>query len=431
MQWVHAMRGWFATAGLALDRGSVPVEHVEGSSDEARLRRAEMDIRWLRNFGMLGWFVVLQAQGYEFALTPVWVVYAIGVADTIWTHIQAERAVNIRRAAVVTTFGDPVLAASMCFVTGGIDSVLYPFFYFTQMSVAIRFGVIESLGVALWQSILTVFLFIAEPIYSGAPSPTMLSLGTTLFMLAFAGIEGGILAEWARGHAELLLKHARALREAGERYQGFLRRFAQVQEEERHNIAGELHDRMSGHMFLLRQGIEQCMREDLARDALQDKLHELSATVAACSRDVRSIMNELQPTVIQELGFYEAASEYLLRQAEIAPYRLTYHIDPTLRDWRSRHDAMLFRLLQEAMLNVQKHARARNVDVCLVSRTDDVELWIQDDGAGFDPQKIPIGHYGLMTMRERAAAAGGELSVESGGSRAGTRVTVKLPKANA
>jgi signal transduction histidine kinase len=92
---------------------------------------------------------------------------------------------------------------------------------------------------------------------------------------------------------------------------------------------------------------------------------------------------------------------------------------------------MLFRLLQEALLNVQKHAHARNVDVCLVSRPDDVELWIQDDGAGFDPQKIPIGHYGLMTMRERAAAAGGVLSVESGGARAGTRVTVRLPKANA
>lgn len=428
MQWVHAMRAWLTSAGLSLDRGTVPSEPVEASSDEARLRRAEMDIRWLRNFGMLGWFLVLQAQGYEFGLTPVWMVYACGVIDCIWTHIQAERAVNIRRAAVFTTFGDPVLAASMCFVTGGIDSILYPFFYFTQMSVAIRFGVLESLGVALWQSVLTVFLYVAEPMYSSAPSPTMLSLGTTLFMLAFAGFEGAILAEWARGHAELLMKHARALREAGERYQGFLRRFAQVQEEERHNIAGELHDRMSGHMFLLRQGIEQCMRDDLAKEALQDKLHELSATVAACSRDVRSIMNELQPTVIQELGFFEAASEYLLRQAEIAPYRLTYHIDPALRDWRSRQDAMLFRLLQEALLNVQKHARAHSVDVCLVSKPDAVELSIQDDGAGFDPHKIPIGHYGLMTMRERAAAAGGVLEVESGGSRAGTRVTVKLPK---
>lgn len=425
------MRGWLASAAVALNGGAPPpLEPVEAAHDVARLRRAEMDIRWLRNFGMVGWFVVLQGHGYELGFTPVWAVYAIGVADCVWTHVQAERAVNVRRAAIMTTFGDPILSALMCLVTGGIDSILYPFFYFCQMSVAIRFGVLESIGVALFNSVLTVLLFVIEPIYSHGARSSLLSLGTTLFLLVFAGAMGAILAEWAREHAELIMQHARALREAGERYQAFLRRFAQVQEEERHNIAGELHDRMSGHMFLLRQGIEQCMREGQGRDALQGKLRELSTTVAACTRDVRSIMNELQPTVIEELGFFEAASEYLARQAEISPYRLQYYIDPSLHDWRSKQDAMLFRLLQEALLNVQKHANASRVDVSLIGKADGVELTIEDDGTGFDPQKIPIGHYGLMTMRERAEAAGGTLGVECGGQRPGTRVIVKLLRAN-
>lgn len=403
-------------------------EPFEIAQDEARLRRAEKDIRWLRNVGMVGWFVVLHGHGYEFGLTPVWAAYAVGVIACVYAHVQASRAVDIRRAAVITTFLDPLLAATICMVTGGIESMLYPFFYFTQISVAIRFGVIESVGVACFNVGLTLLLYFVEPLYSGHARTSMLSLCTTLFQLMFSGYLGAILAEWAREHADLITQHARTLREAGERYQAFLRRFAQAQEEERHNIAGELHDRMSGHLFSLRIGIEHCMRDDLSRDQLQERLHGLAATVNACTRDVRSIMNELRPTVLDELGFYEAASEFLMRQAEISPYRLVYRIDPSLKDWRSKQDAMLFRLLQEALLNVQKHAHASNVEVSLAARGSAVELCIADDGSGFDPQKIPIGHYGLMTMRERAEAAGGVLSIESGGKRRGTRVCARMPR---
>ena len=140
-------------------------------------------------------------------------------------------------------------------------------------------------------------------------------------------------------------------------------------------------------------------------------------------------MNELRPTVLDELGFYEAASEHLARHSEIAAYRLSCRIDPRLRDWRSRQDAMLFRLLQEALLNIQKHAHASSVEVVLEPQGgDEVLLSISDDGLGFDPDKVPIGHYGLMTMRERAEAAGGRLSVEAGNGRRGTRIEVRLPR---
>jgi signal transduction histidine kinase len=406
---------------------------VEATQDENRLRRAEKDIRWMRNVGLLGWFVVLRGHGYALGFTPVWAVYATGVSYAIWAHLQAERSTHIRRLAVTTTFGDPVLAGMICLVTGGIDSILYPFFYFTQMSVAIRFGVLESIGVTCFNCFLTLLIYFVEPWYQGHGGgvATPLLLATKIFLLGFAGFMGAILAEWAREHASLILEHARTLRESGERYQAVLRRFAQVQEEERRNIAGELHDRMSGHLFGLRQGIEQCQSGLDDRAALRDKLGELEATVRACTHDVRSIMNELRPTVLDELGFYEAASEHLARQSEIVPYRLTCRIDPSLRDWRSKQDAMLFRLLQEALLNIQKHARATNVEVVLEPRGDEVVLSIADDGLGFDPDNIPIGHYGLMTMRERAEAAGGHLRVEAGGSRRGTKIEVRLPRTDA
>lgn len=422
--------GWSLTAE-SLRLSQEPV-WVETTQDENRLRRAEKDIRWLRNIGLLGWFVVLQGHGYELGFTPVWAVYSAGVVYGIWAHVQAARTRHIRRAAVVTTFADPVLAAMICLVTGGIDAILYPFFYFTQMSVAIRFGVWESVGIAFFNCFLTLAIYFVEPLYSGQPgTATPLLLATKIFLLGFAGFMGAILAEWARRHASLILEHARTLRESGERYQAVLRRFAQVQEDERRNIAGELHDRMSGHLFGLRQGLEQCVNGLDDRQALREKLGELEITVRACTHDVRSIMNELRPTVLDELGFYEAASEHLARLSETSSYRLSCRIDPSLRDWRSRQDAMLFRLLQEALLNIQKHAQARMVEVTLEPRRDEVVLTIADDGLGFDPEKVPIGHYGLMTMRERAEAAGGQLKVEAGKGRCGTRIEVRMPRVDA
>lgn len=401
---------------------------VESAQDEIRLRRAEKDIRWLRLAGLIGWFAVLQGHGYALGVTPVWGIYIAGVLYAAWAHIQAERSADIRRTAVISTFGDPVLAGMICMVTGGIESVLYPFFYFTQMSVAIRFGVWESIGITCFNCALAVLIYFGEPVYNPASEgSTLLMLTTKLFLLGFAGFMGAILADWAREHASLILEHARTLRDSRERSQAVLRRFAQVQEEERRNIAGELHDRMSGHLFCLRQGIEQCVDSTTDPD-MRGRLAELSATVAACTYDVRSIMNELRPTVLDELGFFEAASEYLARQSELSPYRLVRRIDPRLRDWRSKQDAMLFRLLQEALLNIQKHAQATTVEVAMEPRGDEVVLSITDDGQGFDPDQVPIGHYGLMTMRERAEAAGGTLRVDAGGGRRGTRIEVRLPK---
>jgi signal transduction histidine kinase len=415
-----------AAETLPLNRGAA---WVEATQDELRLRRAEKDIRWLRNIGLVGWLAVLYGHGYTFGLTPVWGVYTAGVIYAAVAHVQAARAGNVRRVAVFTTFGDPVLACMICMVTGGVDSVLYPFFYFTQMSVAIRFGVWESIGIAVFNCVLTVLIFFAEPYYSGhTERETLLMLGTKMFLLGFSGFMGAVLADWAREHAKLILEHARTLRESGERYQAVLRRFAQVQEEERRNIAGELHDRMSGHLFGLRHGLEQCVKGIDDRQGLSEKLGELEVTVRACTRDVRSIMNELRPTVLDELGFFEAATEHLARQSEVVPYQLTQRFDPSLRDWRSRQDAMLFRLLQEALLNIQKHAQATTVDVSLEPWREDVILTIADDGQGFDPEKVPIGHYGLMTMRERAEAAGGHLIVDAGRGRRGTRVRVFLPR---
>ena len=86
---------------------------------------------------------------------------------------------------------------------------------------------------------------------------------------------------------------------------------------------------------------------------------------------------------------------------------------------------MLFRLVQEALLNARKHARAGRVSVRFALEADDIVLTVEDDGCGFESASVPIGHYGLLTMRERADVSGGRLEIRSASGR-GTRVSVRF-----
>jgi NarL family two-component system sensor histidine kinase YdfH len=80
----------------------------------------------------------------------------------------------------------------------------------------------------------------------------------------------------------------------------------------------------------------------------------------------------------------------------------------------------------DGLSNVARHARARQAWVCLAQRDNALEVAVRDDGAGFDPEAVPAGHYGLLGLRERARLAGGTLEVASAPG-AGTRVTLRVP----
>jgi signal transduction histidine kinase len=224
-----------------------------------------------------------------------------------------------------------------------------------------------------------------------------------------------MLARWAQENLDLARDRARALGIARDRAKGLARRLIQTEEDERRRAAADIHDRMSGHLFALRQGA------DRAQDA------GLSAAVAALSSDVRTLMNEMHPTVLDDLGFSVAVEEYVAGQRDQVPFSISLDLDPGLRNWHCRSDAMLFRILQEALLNIRKHAGAKNVSISF--RPDGaraVRLEIADDGAGFDPQSPAPGHFGVLTMRERAGALGGSLEVLSRPGQ-GARLVVRVP----
>ncbi len=209
-------------------------------------------------------------------------------------------------------------------------------------------------------------------------------------------------------------------------------RLVQAQEAERGRVALELHDHITQLLcaILVRS---QALAEKLsARDGSSKreaiKLREMLGQTA---EEVERISRNLRPGVLDQLGLVALLRE---TSAEFAD-RTDVSLKLTCVQLTSRLPAdtelTLYRILQEALKNVEQHAHARHVTVHLTKQGDIVQLTIKDDGIGFDPDQPSIrrrgkGGLGLLSMRERATYVGGALKVKSV-RRAGTEIKVRIP----
>lgn len=383
---------------------------------------AERELAWMRHACLLFWGVAIYRAGYPIGANAVWITYACGVVYTLALHWQLREQRHIKTTALVGTLADSVLTFCICYVTGGLQSIFIPFFYLTVLSGAFRYGVREAIGMLALNGTLVTCLFWFH-------REAAAQIGLLMLHYVYLGFStglGAMLAAWARDNLSIALAQSAALRVERDRSNALLHRLIDTQEEERKQTANDLHDRMGARLFALTHGLERSITLAGSDPALLRQLESLSNEANACVNDVRAMMNELRPTVLDELGFYEALSEYLAHVGGALPFQLHAQLNPELRKWRSRQDAMLFRLVQEALLNARKHANAKNLTVALDLTQSGVILDVEDDGRGFDPAHIPLGHYGLLTMRERAEVSGGELQVTSTLGR-GTRVRVTIP----
>ena len=194
-----------------------------------------------------------------------------------------------------------------------------------------------------------------------------------------------------------------------------------AQEEERGRIARDLHDQIGQALTALLLGLErQLERPDAAAIA---GLRELTAATLA---DVRRIALDLRPAVLDELGL-AAALERFARDLE-ARYGLTVSV---LVDLPSRlprtTETVLYRVAQEALTNVVRHARAREAAVVATAVGGSLQLVVEDDGVGFDVEALaPAQQIGLLGMRERLELLGGTLRIESSPG-SGCGVHARLP----
>jgi signal transduction histidine kinase len=203
-----------------------------------------------------------------------------------------------------------------------------------------------------------------------------------------------------------------------------LRRVVQAQELERARLARELHDEtgqaLASILLGLRQ-LEDAVETDEARAAAAD----LRDLVVATLQDVRRLAVELRPSALDDFGLVPAVERLAATVSESGP---AVDVAAELGGTRLAADAetVLYRIVQESLTNVVKHASADHVSITLVRKGPAAVVVVEDDGTGFDPAGLRDGALGIAGMRERVALVGGRLTIESSPSR-GTTLVAEVP----
>jgi PAS domain S-box-containing protein len=207
-------------------------------------------------------------------------------------------------------------------------------------------------------------------------------------------------------------------------------RLVQGQEEERHRLARDLHDEIGQTLTAVKINLQTVQRRIEGEQAAAD-LQDSIAIVSRALQQVRELALDLRPSVLDDLGLVPALRWYLNRQAQWPDLVLDLRAYPSEMQLPPELEVTCFRIVQEALTNVLRHARARRVEILLRQQDGQLELSVRDDGVGFDVRSALEGaargtSIGLLGMQERARLVGGELSCESDAER-GTWVHARFP----
>jgi signal transduction histidine kinase len=208
-----------------------------------------------------------------------------------------------------------------------------------------------------------------------------------------------------------------------------LRRVVSAQEAERTRIARELHDETGQALTAIGlglRGISTNLRHDMDRAA--HNLRQLEGLVAHSIDELQRLIADLRPSHLDELGLQAALRWYAGEIQARVSLNVDFEVQGEPRDIPTAVNTALFRVVQEALTNVVKHAYADWAMVVLTYNTDHVSVQVEDNGRGFDLDKVMENRvaWGLLGMRERASILGGHLTFESQPGM-GTRVFVTLP----
>jgi signal transduction histidine kinase len=235
--------------------------------------------------------------------------------------------------------------------------------------------------------------------------------------------------ELAHANRELDANRAEHERLARQRRM-LLGRVITAQEEERQRIARELHDEAGQSLTALSLGLEAAGDELRSgrRERLGARLRSLAHVAADAIEDLDRLVLDLRPAQLDRLGLLATLRWYVARVRAQSGVRVRLVVTGPARRLGSEVETALFRIAQEALTNVVRHARASRAEVALAFDADAVRLEVSDDGAGFDTEatgREPTS-VGLIGMRERAELVGGTLVARSS-PQEGTRLTVRIP----
>ncbi len=203
-----------------------------------------------------------------------------------------------------------------------------------------------------------------------------------------------------------------------------LRRVVEAQELERRRLARELHDETGQALTSILLGL-RAMEDAKTDEQVRAAAVELRELVVRTLQDVRQLAVELRPKALDDFGLTAALERLVETWAEQTGIRVQLQANVPGR-LPSEIETALYRIVQEALTNIVKHARASRVSIVLSERERAVTVVIEDDGIGFAPRSAREDGLGLVGMRERVALVGGRLEIESR-EGAGTTLLVEVP----
>jgi signal transduction histidine kinase len=230
-------------------------------------------------------------------------------------------------------------------------------------------------------------------------------------------------ARWMMTNLEQLQQARDSLQESQERYRALSRRLLEQQERERASLARELHDQLGQSLVAVALNLEAIKGE--LSPALRARVPESREAIKKMIEQVQTLAFELRPSTLDEFGLVGALRRLVARHGERTGVYATFSATPAEARAPVEIETACFRIAQEALSNVARHARARHIDVTLTAHDVAVEITIADDGVGYKVERTRSG-LGLMGMSERAELAGGGLDIESTPS-AGTTVRARFP----
>jgi PAS domain S-box-containing protein len=220
----------------------------------------------------------------------------------------------------------------------------------------------------------------------------------------------------------------RSLRQADEQRRSLLARVVTSQEQERRQVAGDIHDDAIQAMVAVTLQL-QALGGRLRDPRSTELLERLAATATESVGRLRQLVFELRPPLLDEVGLAAALDQYARRAGELAGFVVQVS-DESAGELPAELRVVAYRIVQEALANVRAHAHAQRVAVRLEEVEGGVLARVSDDGVGFLPglvERRPAGHLGLISMREQATMAGGWCRIASAPGM-GTTVELWLPR---
>jgi two-component system sensor histidine kinase DegS len=206
-----------------------------------------------------------------------------------------------------------------------------------------------------------------------------------------------------------------------------------AQEEERQRVARDIHDgpaQLLSNVVLKAEICERMIDVDLEKT--REELRNLKKIVRESLQDVRKIIYNLRPMSLDDLGLIPTLQRYVLTFQEETGIAVLFQTRGLQPELKSVIVLTVFRIVQESMNNVAKHAKANNISIHIEFLHTELKLYIIDDGQGFDTEKLKEHNedissgFGLVSMRERVELLGGEMLISSEPGR-GTRLNISIP----